>query len=166
MEALTAARLRNLLHYDPETGIFTRRATGAPVGSLNDKGYIRIRLGGRDHKAHRLAWLYMTGAWPPIQVDHENRTPDDNRWGNLRAATFSQNAVNKISHKPSASGFKGVYWHQEANCWRAELTLAVAGRRRKKVLGYFHDPAEADELRELAARMVWGERYLDASPNA
>lgn len=91
---LTAAELAEWLSYDPVTGQFTWvqcASNRAPVGSVarcvDGKGYICIRLHGQLYRAHRLAWLAMTGTWPPDLIDHENRVPADNRWENLRLAT-------------------------------------------------------------------------------
>jgi HNH endonuclease len=79
MKELTAERLRDLLHYAAETGMFTwkhtrcaRAKAGQRAGCKNDKRYIIIRVDGRIHLAHRLAWLYVHGVWPKDQIDHIN----------------------------------------------------------------------------------------------
>ena len=94
---LTAQRLREALHYDPETGVFTwatavssKTVPGARAGNQHIAGYFRIRLDGYSYKAHRLAWLYMTGAWPAECIDHINRNNSDNRFSILREATHKQ----------------------------------------------------------------------------
>src|SRR5690606_5927947 len=95
---LTAARLRELLHYDPETGIFIwlpkpqsafsksrhhkaayTRYAGKVAGSLKKRGYCYIKIDGVMYGAHRLAWLYVHGCWPLNQIDHMNRQRADNR---------------------------------------------------------------------------------------
>jgi hypothetical protein len=77
--ALTQERLKHLLHYNPDTGVFTwvQRASksvrvGNSAGSKNKSGYIDIRIDKSLHKAHRLAWLYIYGVCPNGKIDHIN----------------------------------------------------------------------------------------------
>lgn len=157
---LTAERLRELLDYDPETGIFTWRKTlsnravaGKVAGSPNGKGYIRITLDRRRYVAHRLAHLWMTGAFPVYDLDHENTIRSDNKWKNLRHATRAQNIANAKTFCTSRSGVKGVFWSGRDQNWRA--TICINGRN--KHLGSFDDIGLAAEFRRLAADMVFGE---------
>lgn len=90
-DTITAERLRELLHYDPETGIFTwrvaRRANveaGDVAGCIDkNEGYRRIVVDGRIYKAAHLAWLYMTGKRPAGYILRNNRNRADDRWSNL-----------------------------------------------------------------------------------
>jgi hypothetical protein len=90
---LNAARLRELMHYEPETGRVVRRTAtrghraGAVAGCTRRDGYQVISIDGYRYLAHRLAWLYVHGAWPDGDLDHINANPSDNRIANLRAAT-------------------------------------------------------------------------------
>lgn len=113
---LTAERLREALHYEPETGVFTWRTSpgnglkaGAVAGSSNGNGYLQIRVDGVKHRSHRLAWLYMTGVWPASEIDHRNRVKSDNAFSNLRLSTRSLNLQNQTSAlKNNSTGFLGV----------------------------------------------------------
>lgn len=144
--SLTAARLRELLHYDPATGIFSRRTTfrqwkaGAPVGSTMVKGYTAVWADGRHYSAHRLAWLYVHGEWPAEQIDHRNGDKADNRIANLRVVTGSVNQQNRIKCQANNStGMLGV--HRWKQYFRADIH--VDGRQ--KSLGYFKTPEEASQ---------------------
>lgn len=105
-------RLKSLLRYEPDTGHFFWIETRGPAkagnlaGSPCNKGYIVIGVGGRVYKAHRLAWLYMTGGWPLAQIDHINQQKGDNRWANLREATNQQNCCNRT--RRNKHGYPGV----------------------------------------------------------
>lgn len=114
---LTAERLRELLHYDPETGVFTwlrgrncNAMAGDVAGTVNPKGYVVIFIDRRPYRAHRLAYLYMMNRWPPDEVDHRNGERADNRWTNLRPATRAENARNRRMRSTKAVPFKGVSW--------------------------------------------------------
>jgi hypothetical protein len=124
---LTAERLRELLHYDPETGVFTNRVTrsnnakeGCEAGCPSN-GYLVIFIEGRLFRAHRLAWLYVTGSFPTHMVDHINRDGADNRWENLRAATPLENQRNRKVRKDCATGKIGV--RGKRGKWQARIRL-------------------------------------------
>ena len=158
---LSADRLRKLLHYDPETGVFVRVVAGRGrssrvgdvAGTRRADGYLRLCVGGNVYRSHRLAWLYMTGAWPENEVDHINNDPSDNRWSNLRAATRSQNEANKRARLGKEIGLKGVYFHKQTQKWRARIE--ICGKRES--LGYFDCPAAAHLAYVIAAEMHFGE---------
>jgi len=123
---LTAERLKQQFHYDPLTGVFTRltgpRGVGAPSGYVHSRGYVHISVEGVEYKAHRLAWLYMTGEWPLLQIDHEDTVRSNNVWTNLRLATRSQNQGNsRPIRKTNTSGFKGVSRHPQNQKWVAYI---------------------------------------------
>jgi HNH endonuclease/AP2 domain len=142
---LTQARLRQLLTYDPQTGLFTwkirrrgpRGKAGEIAGMLSVRGYIVIKADGIRYRAHRLVWLYMTGKWPNGDLDHRNGARDDNRWSNLRSASRSQNLANSRISKNNTSGYKGVSFNSINRRWRASIKCNKAYH-----LGYF-DTAEA-----------------------
>lgn len=142
---LTADRLREVLSYSPSSGEFHWRIMSScrkPVGSLagdkkKDSGYVLIGVDCFRYRAHRLAWLYMTGEWPPRQVDHEDTNRSNNRWANLRLATNQQNQANSGTSKNSASGVKGVFWSKQREKWQTKIN--VNGRQ---IHGGFHDCLE------------------------
>jgi hypothetical protein len=111
---LAQKRLKELLHYDPDTGLFTRVKqvgrfnSGEVVGYSNGRGWLRVKIDGKHYKLHRLAFLYMEGEFPPEEVDHKNRIRDDNRWCNLRHATRGKNNVNRLTKGNSDTGYRGV----------------------------------------------------------
>lgn len=157
---LTVERLKYLVHYDPMTGDFTRLIStsgramaGSKCGDTDSKGYWRLRVDGRRYLAHRLAWFYMTGEWPPNEVDHKNLVRTDNRWGNLRLSDEFTNKRNTATYKNNKSGLKGVSWHVCSKKWRARIRIDG----REVNLGLFDTTEEANAAYAAAAKMHFGE---------
>lgn len=134
---LTQERLKELLHYDPETGVFTWRCdtrntrAGARAGSVSKHlGYRLIKFAGPPQLEHRLAFLYMTGAWPKQQVDHINGRKTDNRWFNLRDVS---DRVNKENRRKAQANNKvqllGVSEWPSRGQKRYVAQLSVGGQR-------------------------------------
>lgn len=157
--ALTQERLRELLSYDPETGQFTwvarrqRVRVGQVAGTKNKYGYLQIGIDGRKYALHRLAWLWVTGEWPPKEIDHINRDSTDNRFANLRLATSSQNNCNQSMRGDNTSGVKGVSWNKKSGKWHSRIV--VNGKYRH--LGLFSDLKDAASAYEVAAQQAFGE---------
>jgi hypothetical protein len=155
---LTVERLKELHHYDPETGVWTRlkgvrgHAAGKPSGCYNNDGYLVIRIDGKLYYAHRLAYFYMTGELPH-QVDHHNEVKTDNRFCNLRAATHAQNIHNRGKPRTNTSGLKGVHFYKSRKKWTAQLILNT----KNIFLGYFNCPAAAHFAYQIAADVHHGE---------
>lgn len=134
---LTFEILKSLIAYDPLTGNFERknsqymsgransRNAGKPVGNLRPDGYLAICLLGKRYLAHRVAWFYVTGEWPPNFLDHINGDPSDNRFSNLRECTQSQNVCNRGKGKNNTTGLKGIWIEKRSkkNPWCASISL-------------------------------------------
>lgn len=149
-----------MLHYDPETGVFTwklplsnRAIAGEEAGSPTPKGYTVITVDRQRFPAHRLAFLYMTGALPTFQVDHRNGVKWDNSWKNLREATPSQNRYNAGAQANNTTGYKGVFWSKRNGKFLAQ----IAKEKKLYYLGYFECPREAAHAYNKAAVELHGE---------
>lgn len=157
---LTAERLRSLLDYDCSTGELTWKCYRAPnaqegdiAGVIARDGYRQVYIDNRPYKAHRLVWLWMTGEWPTGSIDHRDMDRANNAWGNLRAATVSQNAANCGKRSFNTSGFKGVTFDRRKRRWMAQIQ--IDGRCNH--LGYHDTPAAAHEAYVAAAQSIYGE---------
>jgi hypothetical protein len=135
--------LKLRLHYEPKTGnwlwLIGKRGikAGARAGYIG-RDYNIIGINTIDYSASNLAWLYMTGEWPPIEVDHINRIKHDDRWENLRLATRSLNCTNRLETKKSGLP-RGVC--KSRNRYQAYICINGTGT----FLGRFDTPKEAHE---------------------
>jgi len=112
---LTHDKIQQLLHYDPETGVFTWRVhryrypLGSVAGHAAAKGYLAIGVLGKTYKAHRLAWFYTYGVWPSGQIDHKDLDRTNNSLRNLRDVTNSVNKQNSgAARSDNSLGVPGV----------------------------------------------------------
>jgi hypothetical protein len=148
---LTQERLKELLSYDPGTGVFHWIArNGAAAGSYtirgNKKEYLRISIDGKRYQAHRLAWLYAYGEWPKDQIDHINQNGIDNSIANLREVTSKENYKNRPIPKDNKSGHIGIYWHSSMEKWAANI--GINGDQIS--LGFFKSKVDAIIVRKMA----------------
>ena len=116
------------IRYEPETGNFyavrnsSYRKAGAITGFAMKNGYTGVHVFGRQFYAHRLAWLFQSGAMPAMKIDHINGNRKDNRIVNLRLASDVGNAENiRAAHKDSATGLLGVCYEPCSGRYIAQL---------------------------------------------
>lgn len=151
---ITQNRLKEVVVYDPITGVFTSKAVrnrhkiGDVFNTTNSCGYLRIKIDYTYYYLHRLVWLYMHGVWPSSNIDHINGDKADNRFTNLREATQSQNCRNRPVSHLSATKVKGVDFCKPMGRYRARIR--VDGKRLP--LGYFDTIEEAAEAYKVAAQ--------------
>ena len=162
-QELTAEKLRELLHYNPETGIFIRKVSttgrvkiGDVAGSINSRGYLLITVLGRPFHAHRLAWLYVYGEWPKLTIDHINRNKADNRITNLRDVSTKQNGQNASKRSDNTSGHTGVYLVKRTSRWQA----SIAHNQKHIHLGFFTTIEDAIAARKAAEKLYWADTQI------
>jgi hypothetical protein len=124
--ALTHARLKSLLAYDPDEGFFrcrvgrTRLHAGDITGTRTPDGW-QIGIDGRQYRAGRLAFFYMRGHWPEGVIDHIDRDPFNDRWANLRPASPAEDQANKGIPRNSVTGVKGVWFDARRRSWAGQV---------------------------------------------
>ena len=145
MSNIDCNQLREILEYQPETGLFfwKKKRNGISVGQLaggkDRDGYIRIRIDNVKYAAHRLAWMYIHNDFPKNFIDHINGIKSDNRICNIRDVTRSENMQNLF--KPQGRNiYIGVYKNQNANTWYSKIE--INGKQIR--LGTFKTPEEAN----------------------
>jgi len=144
---LTQKILKELIHYDPETGVFTWRYRDIKwfVHCKNPEGYCKtwnvkfakkvagcynpetrylvISILGKTHYGHRLAWIYMTGEFPDIETDHIDQDRKNCKFENLRSVSVLVNQQNATMKSNNSSGFNGVHFDNHAKKWRARIVV-------------------------------------------
>lgn len=134
-------RLKELLDYNPDTGIFTRKIKlpqakgyeiGDAAGNSTLNGYLQAMIDGKMRLLSKLAWLYVHGEYPAFPVYHKNKNPADNRIDNLTSL-----------HPHNRTGYRGVYLDKKTNKWEARAFIAG----KNQYVGVFETP-------EIAADMI------------
>ena len=161
---LTQERLKHLLQYDLETGLFVRRIdikrggimTGTPAGcrfTQGNKAYYAARIDGQLYPCHRLAWLYVYGEFPKGVIDHINRDGLDNRIENLRDVTHQvnmQNVSSKKDWKLHGCNLTGVSWDKSTQSWKSSICI----NGKQKHLGRFKTQESAHEAYLIKKREI------------
>lgn len=162
------AVLRQLLHYEPETGKlfwlsrdrsffgsddqcarWNTRFAGTPALAAEHNGYCYGTLFGEKFFAHRVIWKWMTGSDPDV-IDHISGDSTDNRWRNLRSASPSVNMRNRRMSRANKSGRMGVSFHKSTGLWRAY----IGAGGHNVALGRFPTLALAIAARERAEKAL------------
>lgn len=160
---ITQALLKELVTYNPETGIFTRNSSnrrksiGETLGGTPRKDkYMAMRVGKHTYLLHRLAFLYMMGNLPVNLVDHINGNKSDNRWCNLREATAFENHRNSKLSRNSSTGVKGLCYIEGIQP-KYHASVRVSGKRLTKTL-HLKGRVESEVVAQLTA---WLEETRD-----
>jgi len=125
---LTQSSLKEILIYNPDTGIFIRNDRRNSNGSIDAYGYLILKIKGQQYKAHRLAWLYMYGETPSKNIDHINGKKLDNRICNLRDVDQSVNVKNTDRTPNPDTGFIGIHYDTSTKGLLAKYTTRINGK--------------------------------------
>lgn len=171
---VTCKRLKELLWYTPNTGVFVwitkkgRAKEGDRAGTIRPDGRLQIYVDGKPYLAHRLAWLYVHGTLPAkeMDIDHINRNPLDNRIENLRAVSRAGNIRNSGAMKTNKSGFRGVHFSNRMGKWVAQISTETA----RIHLGVFDTAEEAAKARHAAEEIyhptkIDGDKRIEEETN-
>lgn len=162
--AVDVHRLKEVLAYDPLTGVFrwkisprNRTLPGDVAGYLNDQGYVLCVVDQQKIRLHRAAWAMVHGELPEMKIDHINGVRSDNRIENLRLATCSQNSQNSALRSTTKTGVKGVHLRRDTGKYSASITVD----KKTHWLGCYDTLSEAK-----AARLEWESKFHPFSASA
>lgn len=153
---ITAERLRELVHYCPETGIFTHlkskgsKKAGMIAGCSTPIGYITIMVDGFRTMAHRFAWLYMTGQWPKNEIDHIDGNKSNNAFLNLRDVDRSINTQNQ--NRAKITNKLGILGVSQIKCGKFKAVITIRGKRH--YLGVYETADDAYQAYLKAKRSL------------
>jgi len=167
----TPETLRNLLSYDPDTGLLTwkrrplelfaseragkswnTKFCGKPAfTTFHNYGYKHGKIFEKYYLAHRIAYAIYHGIWPADQIDHINGDKLDNRIANLRDVNCGENSRNMRRPSTNTSGHIGVSWCNSRGKWNSR----ICAHGKKRHIGYFTDIEDAIEAR-AAAEIKYG----------
>lgn len=142
---ITQTELKELLHYDQDTGIFTWLKSKGNIkanilaGYKDNKKYIHIKVNNKTYLAHRLAWLYMYGEIPNTYIDHIDGNPENNKISNLRLASKNENQWNRKVNKNSTSKVKNIWFDKKRN----KFAVVIQANNKQKMIGRFNTLEEA-----------------------
>lgn len=119
--------------------------------TLQSRGYVKTWDGDKAVYMHRLILDCVHGE----EIDHINKNKLDNRRGNLRLCTRSQNNANRniISERDNGSVYKGVRWDEDRKKFLARI--GVNGKTIN--LGRYKNEIDAARAYDLAALKYYGE---------
>jgi hypothetical protein len=157
MSNLDQARLKSVLRYDRQTGLFRWKTTlnnrapaGTVAGTYVRKNGICIRIDGVRYQAHRLVWLYVKGEWPKGQIDHRDGDHKNNALRNLRDVSHSTNQQNRRHPaKSNKSGFLGV-----SSLANGKFMASITINSKPIHLGRFDNPEIAHAAYVKAKRAI------------
>lgn len=157
---ITQERLKYLMTYDPGTGHFTRNVTlpgrfakaGTIAGGIDSLGYVHIIIDRKRYKVHRLAFLYVTGEFPPHSVDHIDGDPSNNQWSNLRPATHFENMAHTQTRRHNALGIRNV---RRTKCGK-KFSVRVSHHGVSHHFDTYASIEEAAAVAEKARRALFG----------
>lgn len=128
-----------LFNYDAVTGLLTWKVSrsnrikiGQAAGSLqinhknksHERHYLHVRLAEGTFLVHRIIFEMMTGLPVPQnkQLDHKDGDGTNNRWGNLRLASRSENMGNRSRNRFRKRDLpKGIGWHNRDCLYTARI---------------------------------------------
>ncbi len=154
--------VRRLLDYDQHSGDLRwrewrgkRGPKGGRAGTTKPRGHVEVKIYGIRYQAHRLVWLWMTGLWPELAIDHRDCNPGNNAWSNLREATDRQQMHNRKALSSNKLGIKGVHavTSRRGVVWyKAQINLDG----KVTYLGRFKTPQQAHEAYKIASGRHFG----------
>ncbi len=137
-----------------DTDVFHRHEGGRILAVLNNTCkyiYAQCCVNKKLKQFHRT--VINAGDLCVDHIKHGSKSFIDNRVGNLRVATYSQNNMNVGLQRNNTSGTTGVLWDKYYSCWKSQISI----NGKNKHLGFFDNIDIAIGARQQAEREYFGE---------
>ena len=130
------------------------RYAGAVAGGPHKEGYVAVTVSLEGMRtvllAHRILWCMKTGEWPKETIDHRDMDRTNNKFCNLREATYGEQNANRPAIR---AGLKGASLDKRTGRYVAQITSDGTYR----FLGRFDSEAEAHRAYVEAAERLHGD---------
>ena len=156
---------KEVLKYNSETGVLTwrvagrGRALGSVAGSKSTRtDHLQLIYNRKTYQVHRIAFYLYWDYLPkqPLMIDHRDNRADNNCIDNLRVATRSQNAINRVFSKTNPSGQPNVRKHSGGK-W--QVCLSIEGK--ETYFGLYSNLSDATEVSVSLRKTHYGEFASD-----
>ncbi|AGF87895.1 HNH endonuclease [Salmonella phage FSL SP-126] len=115
------------------------RSRNLIAGTINNKGYLKVTIDGKQMYAHRIVWIMHNGNIDDgYEIDHINHNRSDNRIENLRIVTRSENAKNLSMAANNKTGFTDVFFNKKRNKYFSSVKVG-----NNHIFGGWHDSIES-----------------------
>lgn len=148
MKELTLKRARELIDYNPRSGVMRWKQRGIgrrldkPIGSVGPNDSRVVNIDGQRYYLHHIAWLLDKGKWPFYGVEHVNGVNSDNRIVNLRELRLSTPMPKKKrAAKHEIKRLVGASWCADRGKWRSQ----IFDHGKNLYIGMFDTEREAHE---------------------
>lgn len=155
---LTQKYLRNLFEYSQDGSLFWKKSkgivdiSGKEAGKPTKDGRCVVFIDGKQYGKHQILFMLEHG-YMPLEIDHKDRNPLNNRIDNLRDASRQEQLFNRKIAKNNTSGVKNVYWRAARQKWLVVFQI----NKKLHRFGHFSDLEMANKKAIQVREQLHGE---------
>ena len=124
---------------------------GDKAGCKRKDGRAVVKINNKLMMVYRIIFAMHHGYFPKY-IDHIDSNPQNDKIENLREATLSENAYNRVRGTNNASGIKNVSWNTRRKKWRVVIEVD----KQSIEIGHYEDIEFASLVAEEARNKYHG----------